>query len=231
MEAVLRVRPVPGGTTWSFLHRVAAAYRLQAGDLTGWWRWVNPAHQARGVRPDGEVFLDAVAQVQLAGWCRVPAGHLARALPSWGAGSEMLAGYGGDGQGWVRWRTGADQWGPVVFGCRLCTARRGGAGVSWVYRARWQRLCTDHGRWLLDVGDGHVLEGLAVGPLAGELGRAQRRWACLARAGLDAGGAGGAPVEVFALARAVVCGWWELEAFGERERVWGRRLEQVVAAT
>ncbi|MBQ0891351.1 hypothetical protein KBZ94_41715 [Streptomyces sp. RM72] len=186
---------------------MAAAYRLQAGDLTGWWRWVNPAHQARGVRPDGEVFLDGVAQVQLAGWCRVPAGHLARALPSWGAGSEMLAGYGGDGQGWVRWRTGADQWGPVVFGCRLCTARRGGAGVSWVYRARWQRLCTDHGRWLLDVGGGHVLEGLAVGPLAGELGRAQRRWACLARAGLDAGGAGGAPVEVFALARAVVCGW------------------------
>ncbi|WP_446458712.1 hypothetical protein, partial [Streptomyces rochei] len=77
---------------------MAAAYRLQASDLTGWWQWVNPAHQARGLRPDGEVFLDAVAQAQVAGWCRVPAGHLARALPSLTAGLEMLAGYGRDGR-------------------------------------------------------------------------------------------------------------------------------------
>ncbi|MDQ0835914.1 hypothetical protein QF032_007758 [Streptomyces achromogenes] len=28
--------PVTGETTWSFLQRVAAAYRLQAGDLTAW---------------------------------------------------------------------------------------------------------------------------------------------------------------------------------------------------
>ncbi|MDR6980795.1 hypothetical protein J2X68_007537 [Streptomyces sp. 3330] len=33
MEAALRVAPVAGETTWSFLHRVAAAYRMQAGDL------------------------------------------------------------------------------------------------------------------------------------------------------------------------------------------------------
>ncbi|MXM68941.1 transposase [Streptomyces sp. HUCO-GS316] len=42
---------------------------------------------------------------------------------------------------------------------------------------------------------------------------------------------GAAPDEVFALARAVVCRWWELEAFWQRERAWGPRLEQVVAAT
>ncbi|MEV6005124.1 hypothetical protein AB0M25_39450 [Streptomyces griseomycini] len=79
----------------------------------------------------------------------------------------------------------------------------GGDGRGW---ARWQRLCACHGRWLLDVGDGHPLEGLAVGPLAGELGRAQRRWAYLARTGLNTGGAGGAPRDVFALARAVAWG-------------------------
>lgn len=39
------------------------------------------------------------------------------------------------------------------------------------------------------------------------------------------------PGAVFAVARAVVCGWWEQEAFRQREQVWGRRLERVVVAT
>ncbi|MFE4054213.1 hypothetical protein [Streptomyces sp. YIM B13518] len=105
MEAVLRVRPVPGETPWSFLRRVAAAYRLQAGDLTGWWQWVHLAHQRRGPRPNGKVFLDSVAQAQLAGGGRVPAGHLARVLPSFIAGPEALAEYGGDEQDCAQWRT------------------------------------------------------------------------------------------------------------------------------
>ncbi|MEU6557959.1 Helicase associated domain protein [Streptomyces sp. NPDC046915] len=42
--------------------------------------------------------------------------------------------------------------------------------------------------------------------------------------------AGAEPGEVFALARAVVCSWWEREEFWERGTVWGWRLEQVVAA-
>ncbi len=52
--------PVADETTWSFLHRVAAACGLQATDLTAGWRWVNPAR--RNGRADGEVLLDAVAQ-------------------------------------------------------------------------------------------------------------------------------------------------------------------------
>ncbi|MFD6748145.1 Helicase associated domain protein [Streptomyces anthocyanicus] len=40
-----------------------------------------------------------------------------------------------------------------------------------------------------------------------------------------------APGEVFALARAVVCGWWEQKEFWERETVWGLRLVQAVAST
>ncbi len=221
--------PVAGETTWSFLHRVAAAYGLQASDLTAWWRWLNPVHRGRGVRPDGEVLLDEVAQEQLAGWCRVPGGHLAWALPSWSAGPAALAGRGGLGQGWARWRVGSAEWGPVVSGCRLCAARRDpGAGRVWVYRARWQRLCVRHGRWLLDVGEGHPWEFADVDFLVRELDGAQRCFGRLVRARAGVGVVGG---EVFALARAVVCGWWEREEFWARERVWGPRLEQVVAAT
>ncbi|WP_329374421.1 transposase [Streptomyces sp. NBC_01483] len=230
MEAVLHVAPVPGETTWSFLHRVAAAYGLQAAGLTAWWRWVNPARHSG--RADGEVLLDAVAQAQLAGWCRVPAGHLARALPSWTAGPDALTGRGGNGAGWARWRTGGSAWGPVVFGCRLCAARRGaGGGRVWVYRPPWRRLCARHGRWLLQVGEGHPWEFTHVAGLGQELGRAQRRWTRVVRAAGAAGAAGAAPGEVFALARAVVCGWWQREEFWARESVWGPRLEQVVAAT
>ena len=72
MCGVLRVVPVEGETTWSFLHRVAAAYGLQVTDLTAWWRWANPVQRRNGGRPDGEVLLDGVAQEQLAGWCGVP---------------------------------------------------------------------------------------------------------------------------------------------------------------
>ncbi|MFF4846180.1 hypothetical protein [Streptomyces collinus] len=78
------------------------------------------------------------------------------------------------------------------------------------------------------MSDGHSLEFLDIGALAQELGRARRRWWRLAGA---VAAAGAEPGEVFALARAVVCGWWEQEEFWEREAVWGWRLEQVVAAT
>ncbi|KPH99477.1 putative transposase IS4/IS5 family [Actinobacteria bacterium OK006] len=230
-EAVLRVVPLAGETTWSFLHRVADAYGLQVSGLRAWWRWENPVPRGCGVRPDGEVLLDTVAQAQVAGWCRVPAGHLARALPSWAAGPEVLAGRGGSGggRGWARWRMGALEWGPVVFACRLCAARRGaGSGRVWVYRPRWQRLCARHGRWLLDADRGHLVEWVDVCGLGGELRRAQRRWH---RVAASAVASGVAPGEVFALAQAVVCGWWEREDFWARERVWGPRLEQVLGAT
>ncbi|WP_329528540.1 hypothetical protein [Streptomyces sp. NBC_01462] len=92
MVAVLRVVPLAGEITWSFLHRVADAYGLQVRGLRAWWRWENPVPQGSGVRPDGEVLLDAVAQAQVAAWCRIPAGHLARALSSWAAGPETVAG-------------------------------------------------------------------------------------------------------------------------------------------
>ncbi|MGW3160397.1 hypothetical protein [Streptomyces sp. NPDC001089] len=41
---------------------VPDAYGLQVRGLRAWWRWENPVPQGSGVRPDGEVLLDAVAQ-------------------------------------------------------------------------------------------------------------------------------------------------------------------------
>ncbi|MFF7763970.1 transposase [Streptomyces griseorubiginosus] len=216
-----------GETTWSFLKRVAAAYGLEAAELTGGWRSANRLRREEGERAGDEVLLDSVAQEEVAGWCRVPVGHLARALPSWSAGPQALADR--DGRGWMRWRAGVLEWGPVVLGCGLCAARRGGGWQRvWVYGPQWRRLCVRHGRWLLEPGGGHPLRWVEVAGLGGELGRAQRRWAGVARA---AGEAGAAPQEVFALARAVVCWWWEREEFWARETVWGPRLEQVMTAT
>ncbi|MCT9113056.1 helicase associated domain-containing protein [Streptomyces mirabilis] len=116
----------------------------------------------------------------------------------------------------------------MSFGCRLCTARSGGrAQRVWRYGQRWNRVCVRHGRWLLDVGDGHDLEYLDVGGCE-ELGAAQARWPRVARRAVGAGVEAGA---VFTVARSVVCGWWEQEAFWQREQVWGQRLEHVVLGT
>ncbi|MHC3475545.1 Helicase associated domain protein [Streptomyces sp. 7R007] len=225
----MRVVPAAGETTWSFLHRVAAAYRLQVTDLAEWWRWTSPLRLKDRGRPDGEVLLDSVAQGQLAGWCRVPEAHLARALPSWQAGPDALDGQDDRGVGRARWRVGPLPWGPVAFGCRACAARRGAHGRPvWVYRPAWRRWCAAHGRWLLTVGEGHPLEFAEVTAMTAELGRAQRRWG---RVEAAAQAAGVRPREVFALARAVVCGWWQREEFWAREKAWGPRLEQVAAAT
>ncbi|GAA3905667.1 hypothetical protein GCM10022207_88740 [Streptomyces lannensis] len=98
----------------------------------------------------------------------------------WTAGPAALAGRD-DGQAWAQWQMGLLEWGPVAFGCPLCTAQRGGGGQrAWVYRPRWQRVCAQHGRWLLDAGEGHPWQYVDIGALMSELTRAQRRWALLA---------------------------------------------------
>ncbi|MER6385475.1 Helicase associated domain protein [Streptomyces sp. NPDC001250] len=222
--------PVQGETTWSFLHRVAACYGLEVGELLawGWWQWVNPVIQSRCRRPDGDVLLNVTAQAQVAAWAGVPVTHLARALPSWTAGPASFGERDRADRGWARWRVGAQAWGPVSFGCRLCAARRSSRMQRvWRYGQRWNRVCSRHGRWLLDVGDGHDLEYLDVSGCQ-ELAAAQARWPRVARRAMSMGAG---PGSVFAVARAVVCGWWQEEAFWQRERVWGQRLERVILDT
>lgn len=141
------VVPVQGETTWSFLHRVAVSYGLEVSELLawGWWQWVNPVIRSRGCRPDGDVLLNVTAQARVAAWSGVPVTHLARAFPSWTAGPASFGERAFADQGWARWRVGAQAWGPVSFGCRLCTARHSGsaqrAGVA-VRAALEAGVCT-----------------------------------------------------------------------------------------
>ncbi|MET8647615.1 transposase [Streptomyces sp. NPDC004074] len=80
---------------------------------------------------------------------------------------------------------------------------------------------------MLDVGDGHALEFLNVASLE-DLAAAQARWPRVARHAMRAGVE---PAAVFTVARAIVCRWWQLDDFWQRERVWGQRLERIAAQT
>jgi hypothetical protein len=112
----------------------------------------------------------------------------------------------------------------VAFGCRLCTARRTGQAVGVVrYIERWQRVCGRHHRWQLDAGVDHGLENLDLRE-SPEVAQAQRRWAGVER---RARRAGVEPAEVFGLARAVVCRWWEQALGWGEERIWPARLHRL----
>ncbi|MFD7596306.1 DNA-binding protein [Kitasatospora sp. NPDC059812] len=113
--------------------------------------------------------------------------------------------------------------GPVAFGCRSCAARRTGAAVRVVrYAQRWERVCVRHGRWLLDV-DADLGPGVEFLDLRGlpEVAAAQRRWEAVARQAVRAGVG---PGEVFSVAYAVVCQWWDQALGWEQERIWPARL-------
>lgn len=114
----------------------------------------------------------------------------------------------------------------MAFGCRLCTARRTGQPHRAVrYAERWERACGRHSRWLLDADADadQPLESLDPRRVPEVVG-AQRRWGGVSR---RARRAGVEPAEVFGLAWAVVCRWWEHSLHWEQERIWPRRLEQV----
>ncbi|MFK0050523.1 hypothetical protein ACIQU4_41780 [Streptomyces sp. NPDC090741] len=76
----------------------------------------------------------------------------------------------------------------------------------------------------MDADADQPLENLSLSG-SPEVVAAQRRWAVVERrarrAGVD-------PGEVFGLARAVVCRWWEQSLVWEQEEIWPRRLQQVV---
>jgi hypothetical protein len=98
------------------LYRVAAVYRLRAEDLTG----MVAVAEAVWAASDGEVFLDAVAQEQLVGWCR-PGIWLG--VPSFTAAPNAGRLWRGQA-GWARWR-----WARVArTGLNAGGPRAGGAG-------------------------------------------------------------------------------------------------------
>ncbi|MFD0355232.1 DNA-binding protein [Streptomyces sp. NPDC127110] len=149
---------------------------------------------------------------------------LRHALPSWDSDEDGLTTQEAADAHQALWRVGGAVVGPVAFGCRLCTPQRTGQPVRAVrYAERWERVCGRHGRWLLDADADQQLENLDLRRVP-EVAGAQRRWGGVAR---RARRAEVEPAEVFAMARAVVCRWWEHSLHWEQEQIWPRRLEQV----
>ncbi|MFI1184085.1 DNA-binding protein [Streptomyces sp. NPDC020799] len=217
--------PVAGETTLSFLSRIAARYGLDNKAVLSRWQWHNhpPRHDSGARRADAEVLLDTAGRRVLTELCGVGEGTLKRALPSWAREDPKLADREGGAARGV-WRVGGAVVGPVVFGCRLCAARRTGAAVRVVrYAQRWERVCVRHGCWMLDADADQMLEHLDLRGVP-EVVAARRRWSGVARravrAGVDVG-------EVFGLAYAVVARWWEGAYGWEREEIWPRRLHRV----
>ncbi|MGW4690640.1 hypothetical protein ACWEPM_37985 [Streptomyces sp. NPDC004244] len=204
---VFHIAPPTGETTWSLLCRTAARYAQDPDWLLGHWQWTSqkPRRLGGALRVDAEVLLNAAGRAVLAGLCGIEETVPGRALPSWGQGDEQFT----DQQPGVPealWRVGGKAAGPVAFGCRLCVARRTGEAVRVVrYAKRWERVCVRHGRWQLDPEQGHDMEYLVLRETP-EVVEAQRRWVGVARRACRAGVG---PGEVFGLARAVVCRWWE----------------------
>ena len=223
VPGIFHVSPFTGETTYSLVRRVAAHYGLdEAAVLTHWqWHGHRPRHESGAQRADAEVLLDAAGRRVLAGLCGVGEDTLGRVLPAWGLDDEKLASRAGaDGPGAV-WRVGGAVVGPVAFGCRSCAARRTGAPVRVVrYAQRWDRVCVRHVWWLLDADADQALEFLDVRGLP-EIAAAQRRWVRVSQRAVRAGVG---PGEVFAVAYAVVCRWWDLALEWPGERVWPARL-------
>jgi hypothetical protein len=229
--SALRVAPVAGETTFSYLSRLAGRYGMEPGMLLPWWTWTGsrPRDEA-GPRDDAEVLLNPAGRQLLARLGGVDEQDLVRALPAFGddpqpasPGRPGKAAGSGKPAGW--WKVAsAGPHGPVAYGCRLCTAARTGHDTVVVrYVAPWQRVCTRHQRWMLTCGDGHRHRNLDL-RAAPEIAAAQQAWPKVAR---TAAAAGADPGRVFALAHAVVCAWWEQALEWEPERIWPARLHAV----
>lgn len=194
--------------------------------MLGHWRWKNhqPRHPGGALRADAEVLFSPAGRTVLEGLSGASGETLRRALPSWDNEENGLCGPDATGTALALWRVGGAVVRPVAFGCRLCAARRTGLAVRVVrYAERWERACGRHGRWLLDADADQPLENLDLRETP-EVVASQRRWAVVRR---RARRVGVEPGEVFDLARAVVCRWWEHSLHWEQEEIWPRRLQQV----
>ncbi|WP_073946621.1 helicase associated domain-containing protein [Streptomyces kebangsaanensis] len=217
---VVRLTPLVGETTLSFVNRLAACYNVTVAGLLS-------AVAGPGVRGvwgksclAGEVFLAPAVRSRLASVCRVPESHLAWALPSW---DERDGAEASGAQPGVRFAAGSTI-PAVMLGCRPCAAARTGAMCSVrLYSALRSRVCIRHQCWSLDslVLDRATLVEGQVG-LAGvpEVIRAHQ---CLLRLLRRRGSCENA----FAMAQAVVASWWD--AHWREEVLWPARLSRVRA--
>ncbi|MFB9518267.1 TniQ family protein [Streptomyces purpureus] len=224
---VLRVAPLAQETVLSLLGRIAERYAINPGELRASWQWRNHSPHtpgAAGPRPDAEILLNQAGRRALAQLCRTDPQNLAKALPAWNRAPEIFGTHDQDPQPLGLWRTGSTVHAPVAYACLSCTARRTGQlATAMRYRHGWQRVCPRHRQWALDAGDSHGLQHLDLRHCPDVIS-AQRRWTAVARRARRGGVAPGA---VFALARAVVCQWWDQALEWRKERIWPARLHQL----
>ncbi|MGW3512384.1 helicase associated domain-containing protein [Streptomyces sp. NPDC000994] len=214
----VRVAPLHGETTLSYMSRVASRYRLTAKELIGALVDVGRRPNLFSVRPDGEVVFNTEARAVVAAFCRMPEEHLRRALPAWGR--EVPSSRLGSGPAaWVRTAATIPPTGP---GCRACTARATqGREEARRYLLPHARVCVKHQYWMLET---PVADEATAGPgqldvrHVPQIAAAQRRHARLLQRTPHAG-------EAFAVAQAVTASWWD-EAWPE-ENIWPDRLRLV----
>ncbi|MEV6668548.1 TniQ family protein [Streptomyces nigra] len=119
---VLRVGPLQGEMTQSFLIRLAARYGMALRDLLTVIVDVGGLPNVMGrARPDSEVYLNQGARDRVAQLCRVPQDHLLRALPAWAQEEPRRRFATGPAAQFHHTAEKVRRWGPA---CPACTARR-----------------------------------------------------------------------------------------------------------
>ncbi|WP_316745466.1 TniQ family protein [Streptomyces sp. MK7] len=121
VPGALRVRPLPGEATASYLTRLAITYQLTPAQL------LDGLHiTATGTEhapPATEIRLSAEAARRLSGFTRIPLAHLNRALPHLRPPASSLAHTTAHGTATARWHALETALQPLPA-CTACTVRR-----------------------------------------------------------------------------------------------------------
>lgn len=214
----IRVAPLNGEVTLSFVGRVVSRYRLTAKELIGALIDVRRRPNLYTVRPDSEVLFNTEARAVLAAFCRMPEDHLRRALPTWD--TDLPAGKPGNGP--AAWIRTADTIAPTGPGCRACTATATkGTETARRYLLPHGQVCTTHQCWMLEtpvVDEATAMPGQLDLRNVPQILAAQRRHVgLLPRYPHTA--------DAFATAQAVTASWWNQP--WPDETTWSGRLQQM----
>ncbi|WP_406259361.1 Helicase associated domain protein [Actinacidiphila glaucinigra] len=214
-SGVLRVVPLQGEMTQSFLIRLAARYGMAFKDLLAAIVNVGGLPNVMGrARPDSEIYLNQEAREQVAQLCRVPQSHLLRALPAWAQEEPRRRFATGPAAQFHHTAEKVRRWGPA---CPACTARRTGRREdARLYLGPEQLVCLAHHRWLMQMPGtvGRVVDLAGSGQVLEAWGRHMRLLRRSARA-----------ADAFEVAQAVTASWWW--QMWPREHVWPARLRSL----
>ncbi|MGW8764270.1 TniQ family protein [Streptomyces sp. NPDC055815] len=215
----MRVLPLPGESTGSFVNRLAHANGLEL------WDFLHRVGQGTGSSSDDaarvakypqctEMYVNGPGLEYLAMLAGQPAAVLRRALPGLAPRHRLP----GDGDAVWKWPWQPPE-GHLVRCCTRCAEARGVREPAWWLLSDSWRVCTRHGRWC-DDSRTEPLDGLSLTELPEvveahlERGRLQRQF-------------GGSGEELFADAFQVAAEWWRAMPTVLRwvHRAWACELE------